>query len=261
MNLKRGWFNNKGQVTIFVIIAVLVVAIVLLIYFIFPGIISNVNQGTSTPGGYIDTCMRDKIGETIGTLSMNGGTYSPAESESYFYKGNYVRYLCYTEDTWQECITQIPFLEEHIESEIYNEIEGSANDCFNSLVESYENQGYDVEISEEKMIVDILPERIVVDFSREISLSKGESSDFYDSFVIVTDNNLYELIGVAKSIVRWERETGSSIPEAYMASDPYIKVEKKMKDNDVKIYVLSDRKNGEVFQFAIRSLAYPVGLI
>ena len=52
---------------------------------------------------------------------------------------------------------------------------------------------------------------------------------------------------------------GDSVPEAYMYNNPYMRVEKHRKDNDVKIYVITDINTEEDFRFAVRSFAFPVG--
>jgi hypothetical protein len=41
-----------------------------------------------------------------------------------------------------------------------------------------------------------------------------------------------------------------------MYNNPYIRVEKHLKADDVKIYLITDINTGEDFRFAVRSLAY-----
>ena len=77
MNLKRGVINNRGQVTIFIIIAILIVALAVLAYLFFPKLKTTVESGTQTPSQYIDTCMRDKISSTIEDISLQGGSVNP----------------------------------------------------------------------------------------------------------------------------------------------------------------------------------------
>jgi len=260
MNLKRGFENKRGQVTIFIIIAILIIGIAVLIYFLFPKIRSNVGIKTSSPSEYIDMCMKEKIEETIETISLHGGSFEPDEASSYLYKGDYVKYLCYSNEYWTPCITQEPFLKEYVKKEIKNEIQEDVNSCFESMVESYRNNGYEVNLknTQTNSLVEILPERIVVNFENKLTLTKGES-ETYDSFYIRLDNNLYELLDIAKNIISWEIDTGDSVTEAYMSYDPYIKVEKKRKSDETKIYIITDRKTNDFFQFTVRSWALPPG--
>jgi hypothetical protein len=260
MNLKRGKIGNRGQVTIFIIIAILVVALAVLAYFLIPNLRSNISVSQQSPTEFVDTCMREKVLETIETLSLQGGSIEVSETNSYFYKGDYVKYLCYSGEYWTACTNQEPFIREHFESEIENEIQDDVNSCFDLLVASYENQGYEVVLKNSQTNADaeILPERTIVNFENEITITKG-GSETYDSFYIRMDNNLYELLEIAKNIVVWEIDTGDSISEAYMTYDPYLKVEKRTKTDDTKIYILTDRRTDDFFQFAVRSYAMPPG--
>ena len=257
---KRGLINNKGQVTIFIIIAILVIALAVLAYFFIPGLRSNVSQSAQSPSEFIETCIKEKIQNTIETISLQGGDFEIQEESSYFYKGDYLKYLCYINEYYKPCIIQEPFLKEHFEQEIKNEISNDVNSCFESMVANYRNKGYEVTLknSETDSVVEISPYKIVVNFDNELILKKSDTEN-YDSFYIILNSNLYELLDIAKNILVWEIDTGDSITEAYMTYDPYVKVEKRRKSDETKVYILTDRRTDEVFQFAVRSWALPPG--
>ena len=40
---------------------------------------------------------------------------------------------------------------------------------------------------------------------------------------------------------------------------PWLKVEKILRDDGTKIYILTDRNTGDKFEFAVRSVAWPPG--
>lgn len=252
--------GKKGQVTIFIIIAILVIALAALAYFLIPNLRQNVSVQQQSPTQFIDTCMREKIVETIETTSLQGGSYVTVAENSYFYRGNYVKYLCYSKEDGASCINQEPFLKEHVKQEIKNEIQASTDLCFEQMVTSYQDKGYTAILKNAQTVVDveILPERIVVNFDNEITLTKGESEN-YDTFYIRMDNNLYELLDITKSIVSWEIDTGDAPIEAYTLNDPYIKPDRKRETDDTKIYILTDRRTDDVFQFAVRSWANSPG--
>lgn len=259
MIVKRGnEVNSKGQVTIFIIIAILIIALAVLAYFLFPKLKTTISGETQTPSQYIDTCMREKIENTIETVSLNGGDYAVNEEFSYNYRGDYIKYLCYTNEYYKECKNQEPFISEHIEEEISNEISYSANSCFEEMIAGYRNKGYEANLVSGDTIVEILPKRIAVSFNNELTLTK-EDTQTYNSFNIILNSNLYELLDVTKNIVLWERDTGESVPEAYMYYNPYLKVEKKRYSDETKVYTITDRKTNDIFRFAIRSWAMPPG--
>ncbi|MEK6833275.1 MAG: hypothetical protein AABY32_04455 [Nanoarchaeota archaeon] len=256
--------NKKGQITIFIIIAVLIIALGVLIYMFYPKLISRAETETKNPSAFIQECMEEKIQDTVDIISLQGGDYVVNVDNGIFYKeneeerGTYVRYICYTNEDLVHCFNQESFLTEHVESEILNVISPDAENCFNSLVKSYENRGYEVNLKEgnPKVIVQILPNAILTSFNKTLTLVKGDESERYNDFSININSNLYDMLDVAKNIILWEVKTGDSIPEIYY--DPSLKVEKHRKENDVKVYVLTYDKR-EVFRFAVRSFAAPVG--
>ncbi len=257
---KKRIINKRGQLTIFIIIAILVVALAVLAYFLFPDLRSSISSQQQSPTEYMNTCMREKIVKTTKTIYSQGGSFETNSENSYFYQGDYIKYLCYTNEYWKPCKNQEPFLTEHVESEIENEIKASVNSCFESMSASYRKKGYDVELknSDAEADVKIFPDRIAVNFENELTLTKGESQK-YDSFYVILNSNIYELLEITRNIVVWEINAGDSFTEAYMSYDPYIKVEKKRKSDETKVYIVTDRRTEESFRFTIRSWALPPG--
>ena len=107
--------------------------------------------------------------------------------------------------------------------------------------------------------VELLPKRIVVTFNRSLTLTKEESQK-YSSFVVILNNNLYELVSIANSILNWEARYGDSETTTYMDYYHDLKVEKKKQSDGTTIYILTDRNNQNKFQFASRSIAWPPGI-
>ena len=81
-----------------------------------------------------------------------------------------------------------------------------------------------------------------------------ENSDRYDSFNVALDNNLYELVSIANSILDWEVTYGDSDTTIYMDLYPDLKVDKRYLGDGTKIYIVEGREDESKFQFASRSL-------
>ena len=253
---KRGRWNSRGQVTIFIIIGIIIVAIGFLIYSFYPQIKSAIGGEEKNPSSYIQACLEDEIKDTANKLSLQGGSLSP---ENYImFDNSKVEYLCYTNEYYRSCVVQQPMLKQHIESEIKKEIEKDVEFCFASLKSSYEKKGYGVELKSGDRRVELLPKRIVGTFNYSLTLTKG-STEKYDSFVVILNNNLYELVAIANSIIEWETTYGDAEVTTYMTYYPDLKVEKNLRESGEKVYVLTDRNTGNKFQFAVRSQAWPAG--
>ena len=252
--------NRRAQVTIFIIIGIIIVATGLLIYSFYPQIKSTIGTQQTTPQSFIQSCIETDIKNAVDKLSLQGGTISP---ENYVdYLGSKVAYACYTNEFYKLCVVQQPMLKQHIESEIKNAIDTNVGKCFNSMADSYRKKGYEVNLQEGDKKVELLPKRIVSTFNYSLTLTKG-STQKYDSFTVLLDNNLYDLIAIANSIIEWEATAGSADPSIYMTYYSDLKVEQKWagEDGKSKVYILTERDTGNKFQFASRSQAWASGYV
>ncbi len=250
-------YNKRGQVTLFIILAIILVGIVALFYFMFPRIKTTFETQIQNPETLLQNCLKDKIEDTVNTISLQGGSINP--ELFYLYQGNKVRYLCYTEEYYAPCVMQQVFLEEQIETEIKNEIQAEANSCFDRLEESFKSSGYDVELTRGELKVDLLPKIVLVTFNNKLVLSRGGSSQVKEKFDIILDNNLYELAGISGSILEWETQYGDTETTLYMTYYRDLRVEKKKQDDGTTVYILTNKKNQNKFQFASRSVPWPPG--
>ncbi len=251
------FLNKKGQITVFIIIAVIIVALILLIYSFYPQIKTGFGLEEKNPPSYIQACIEDSIKETADKLSLQGGSLAP---ENYvMYNNNKIEYLCYINEFYKPCIMQQPMLKEHIESEIEKEIKEEAKTCFNSMRESYQKKGYDVNLGGGGINIELLPQKIVAVFNYSLVLTKGGETEKHNSFRIVLNNNLYELVSISNSILEWEATYGDAETTFYMDYYHNLKVEKKKQTDGTTIYILADRNTGDKFQFASRSIAWPAG--
>lgn len=254
---KRGIYHSKkGQVTLFIIIAVIVVALAALVYIFYPQLQSAVGISTDNPQTFLQTCINDKYDEAINSVTLRGGDISP--SNYVLYGGVQISYLCYTNEYYTPCVMQQPFLKSHIEDELKSNIGPEISSCFDLMKDSFENKGYTFNLQKGAISVEILPERIVTNIDYTLTLSK-EDTNVYNSFRIIRNNNLYELLGITNSILNWETRYGDAETTTYMDYYHNLKVEKKKQEDGSTIYILTDRNDGSTFQFASRSYAYPPG--
>jgi len=249
--------DKSGQVTIFVIIAIVIVGAVLLYFFVLPGSRVNISDFNSeNPQGFMQTCLNERIIEVVQLVSIQGGSVEP---EHYFtYNEVPIEYLCYTNENLKPCVVQQPLLKQHIESEVESAIGNDVQRCFDSLKESYEGKGYNVALDAGITRVELLPNRINIDMNYILTTSKSETTRF-DDFSVAVDNNLYELVSIANSIIEWETTIGDADPRIYGRLDSNIIVDKNLRDDGTKIYKIEELSSGDIFQLASRSLVFPVG--
>lgn len=249
--------NKRGQTTLFIIIAIVVVALGVLIYMYYPEIKSGLGFGEKNPQIFIEQCLKEDIMKDIDTLSLQGGAISP---EHYIvYNGENIDYLCYTNEYYKTCVVQEPMLKKHVEDEIENAIDVKARECFDELKKNYEESGYTVNLKSGSANVELLPKRIITSFNYSMAVSKEGESQTYDKFSVIIYNNLYELTSIANSIIEWETRYGEAETTVYMTYYRDLKVEKKKQIEGSTIYILTDTNTGNKFQFASRSVSWPPG--
>ena len=140
--LKSG--GKKGQITIFIIIAVVIIAAGVVIYLFWPKIQTTFVQ-SSDPESFIEDCLNAELKKNVELISKQGGLLNPV---SYvMYNNDKVEYLCYTSEYYLTCYMQRPLLKQNIEDEIKISIKNKVDDCFNQLENDFQSKGMTVVVN------------------------------------------------------------------------------------------------------------------
>jgi len=248
--------NKRGQVTVFIIIAIIIIVVGLLIYLFYPKISSTFGGSFKNPQAFMQECLVDDLEDSIKMRSLQGGSLNP---EHYIlYDDTKVEYLCYTNKYYESCVMQRPFLDVYFEEELEREFREEINVCLDEMKKSYENQGYGAVLQKQDFDFEIQLDQIVLQTNTSLRLSK-ETVQTYDSFRVGFASNLFDFISVAESILTWEIKYGDAETTIYMDAHRDLKVEKKKQTDGTTIYILTNRDTEDKFQFASRSVAWPPG--
>ena len=249
--------KKKGQLTIFIILGIIIVVLGILIFLFFPKIQLGLGFSTSDPNIFIQNCMEDETKELVEKLSLQGGSFNP---ENYIlYQDEKIEYLCYSNEDYIPCVMQKPLLKSSFENEIKSNLIAQKNSCLESLKESFESQGFDVQITPGDFEVKILPERVEANLGESLTLSK-DSAERYSNLKTIVNSNLYTFLGIASSILNMEANYGDSETTIYMNYYHDLKLEKLKQGDGSTIYIITNREEGDKFQFASRSVVFPAGI-
>lgn len=244
--------NKRGQVAIFVILAIVIVLGVV-IFMLYPKIkfaVTDVN-----PSSYLKDCIEPELKVALLALERQGGYMTPT---SYMlYQDEKIQYLCYTSENYKPCTVQQPILVGHFAGELKREIEPKARQCVTDLKEAYEGKGYDVIVRSSDINVSLIPGSVAVEFIAPMTITK-ESTQTFSKFSVGVKSEIYDLLLTAVSIIQYESTLGDSETLSYINYYPDLRIE-KVKRDDGTLYILSNVVTKDEFRFATRSLVWPSG--
>ena len=115
-------FNKRGQITIFIIIAVLLVAAIILLFWFYNRDVTPVQPDAGENPQYnIEHCINSYVEKDVNKLIENSG-YIKKSNLTKNFNGQDIPYLCFVPINYARCIVVEPVLIEHLEKEIYNDI-------------------------------------------------------------------------------------------------------------------------------------------
>lgn len=248
--------SKKGQVGIFVIVAIVIVAAVLVLYLYRPGPLGPRSADTTDPVKFLQSCLEPGLGREVATLAAQGGTAVPLGFT--VYNETKVPYFCYTSEYYKTCVVQQPNIQGAFERSLNEELADDVEVCMTSLREEFESRGYSVSGGKGKVNSSFVPGTLTVRIQAPLTLSKDVTRT-YREFELSYSSQLYDLMAIATSILEFESTYGDSETTLYLRSYPDLKIEKLKQSDGTKIYTVSNVVSGEQFRFASRSLAWPPG--
>ncbi len=248
--------NKRGQVTIFIIIAILVVAMVVL-FFMFRGKVGERAPAVPevvNPNSFLKSCVSGVVEETLRVLPMQGGYMkNPLSIKFKFGTEPYwdISYLCYT-STNDLCVVQQPSIVNHMEQELKDELSKDLEDyCFKDLADSYREKGYTVDEKYNDFEVDLVEDKLMIKLDAELTLMKDGDTSREKDFEIEFPTKLYNLGKVAQTIIESETKVGTFDEIAYVLNSPEYKIT-YYTSGLTKIYTVEFREFREKFRFAVK---------
>jgi len=249
--------HKRGQISIFVIIAIIIVAVVAVIFIVQPGGISLAQQGEVNPIASLKGCIEPEVQSAINLIAPQGGFANPQGFKQY--QDVRIKYLCYTSEFYKTCTVQVPFVKNSFENELKSILDPKIETCVSNLEQEYEDRGFEVTKGTVESEIDIAPSNINVNFIVPLTVRKGDDVSQFDEFNVRIDSQMYELLNVAQSILDFEAELGDTDTSLFNQFYPSLKMKKVKLGDGTTIYILTNVVTSEAFTFASRSLAWPPG--
>lgn len=250
--------KKRGQITIFVIAAVIILSIVLGYFLFRQGLIGTINLKPETnPNSYLQTCIEPHVREGVEVISSQGGYVNAT-----FYKQldeEKISYLCYQENYYLSCINQEPVLIGHLESELEDYLEVYVKRCYDDLIKDL-GKSYGEEAEYSGFEIYMAPGKIYLDIDGKIILERTGDRSVYQGFRIDIPTKFYDTSVVIQEIVSQEARFCNFEQLGFMMLYPEWNIDKFRTGDGITIYTVKNRYSEESFKFAVRSCVIPPGL-
>lgn len=241
--------SKRGQVTLFIIIAIFIVAGILVYSF---AIRPNLNS-KDTPSVGFERCVSKALENQIEELAPTAGY--EGDYLSFTYLNKEVPYFCYTGTSLELCSVQTPspktIFEEALRERVLPEIEN----CYDTSILSLKLQGYEVEKGEIETGLIINSNSIKVDIKAPTNVEGATFEEFSYSF----GSNIYDMLILATEIINTEISVGEVDVLDYVYTYPNLVVQRLVQDDGSAVYIIEDKDSEIKYQFAVRNLYFPPG--
>lgn len=257
--------NKEGQLTIFIIIGILLIAGILIFFLFRMGIITETLIGGEeiNPNAFLSSCLEPKVKESVKIISSQGGFISNPLNRTFRFNDETtftdISYLCYNQNYYLPCINQQPILIKHIEKEIKNHISEGARECFDDLSLNLQNQNYEVDATYMDFEIELKSKKINVDIDSRLALTKRGETLRYDGFKIVIPSRIYDSAKIAEEIINQEAVYCNFQTQGYMMLYPQWSIKRFVTGDSTKIYTVKHIDGADKFKFAVRGCVMPPG--
>ncbi|MFA7708024.1 MAG: hypothetical protein WCX73_03675, partial [Candidatus Pacearchaeota archaeon] len=231
--------NKRAQITIFIILALLLVVGIIFIFLLRQTPKTEV-VSEENPQAFIESCTRQAVEEALDLIMIHSGSLE--SRGSVLYEGQNISYLCYTNINYRSCVNQQPLLIEHIEDEIYTYIKPRVANCFQTLEATLE-PGYEVEMEEDWDLTPRLTSHgVEVEINRDFKMQRGTNIRSFNLFKISIIHPIYRLAEIAVEIVNQEAKYCNFDTLGFMIIYPKYDIKKFRTGNSDTIYSLKEIK-------------------
>lgn len=253
--------SKRGQATIFIIVAIIIVAIIAL-FIIIKSIATPSGPGVSAeenPSEYLRVCLEDTVKQKVDIIMHQGGSLENPSNISFRFNNEAryydISYLCYNRINGL-CVNQEPNLIKHVEKEISEGIEEDFRTCFRSLINNLEKSGYEVDSSAPyDFNLKLKLKTIEITSDEEIQITKNEQKRELNKIRFsISEKELYKLLVNVDEIVDGKASSCNFDYFQYMLNHPGLNVQRTLTMDGVEIFTIKNYNSNRFFRFAVRGI-------
>jgi len=222
--------RKKGQLTIFIIIAILVISLVSVFFIILktPGDSEGINAAVIK--NFVDECVEETAEDVIYQIGQGGGHYFPPE----FSTDSGIAYYWYHKKNYMPS-------KEELEEEISYYISKKLFFCTKNFVDFSE---FEIMQREIRAKTEIKDEKVVLNVKYPLSISKGKSTTVVENFEIIIPIRLEILYNSVSEFTNEGVEEGICLSCLYDISErDDLFVDMLDYDNETVIFIFKDENS------------------
>lgn len=255
--------NNKSQITIFVIIALLIVVSIAVIYFFIQRV--TVINPEQNPQQYIQACIKESLIKTEAVL-LEGNGYENVTNNFILFSlnkpGEKVPYLCKSSQYYTPCVNQEPLYAEKIRRAFEYQTKIDSGECFSNIKDILEGRGFTVtdNPANYSIIIEFTKNSVIANINRNFAIKREADSRTFNNFNSKISSPIYKLADTAKTIVNFESTYCDFNYVTWINANRDIFIKKFSASDQTKIYTIKDITSGKQIDIAIKSCTLPAGI-
>ncbi len=257
---KRSEFNfqRKGQVALFIVVGIVLVAGVILLLLVRSNTLNLPTGNEFSPSAFMEGCVRESLRDTSKRLLEQGGVLEP--KNYVLINGTRIAYLCKTINYIEPCVNQYPLYISQLQREFERVVGEDASLCFESLREELEKRSYTLEGGIGRSTVTLKPDVVEVSIPSTLVLARNGEEQRISAFDMSLRSPLHSLALVAQEIVAQEASYCYFEYVGYMILYPSYDIRVTTQSDASKLYTVTHLPSDTRLQFAVRGCAFPAGL-
>jgi hypothetical protein len=250
--------SKRSQITIFVILAMIIVVIIAIVFLIMnrPGAGLSIVEN---PEAYMQKCLQDSIIKNEKKI-LDANGYLDKKDNYIIYNGTKAYYICKASQFYVPCINQDPVFLETIRRQLEREVKKDSDVCLTKLRKELERKNYGIHEGNSSFRLEIFEKIISVDINKKITFSKGEDIRTINEFSAETPSPLYGLAKTVQYIVNYESTFCEFNNVNWMLNFPGISINRFIASEGTKVYTITERTSNKQIKFAVKTCILPAGI-
>jgi Tfp pilus assembly protein PilE len=255
---KNNLKNKKGQLSLFVIVALMIVVIIAAVFLIIkkPGATIS---ATEDPQAYIRSCVEKQLVIIEKQIFDNNGYFEVSKNFMIYY-GKKVPYLCRSSEFYTPCMNQEPMMIEKIRKEIDTRITKESEACFDNLLKELNRKGYATKTNATLLDIKFEGNKLIANIEKPIVAKKGEETKVYNNFATEIQSPIYLIITTSQRVVDYESALCEFNNVNWMMNFKDVSVKRFVTSDGTKVYEVKDKPSSKKINFAVRSCIFPAGI-